>query len=401
MKQTQNSSIAIVYDWVDTPYGGAEIVLQAIHDIFPDAPIYTSIYIRKKARWAKNIEIIPSFLQKCSFLINKHQLLLPLLPLAFESFNLEKYDLVISITSGPAKGVITKPNQKHICYMLTPSRYIYSHQDTYLQSKWWFRFPYIKKIIQFVITYSKFWDQSAVLRPDSIIPISELVSKRIQKYYNSKPKKVLYPPVSVPLSQQEIKALPVFQMTSNFYLSLSRLVPYKRVDLSIQSCLKLNKVLVVVGTGESEKELHALAGTQMCKKQKSETVAAFLQRATKEEKLILFTGNLPQIDVYTLLKNTQALLMPGQEDFGITALESGIFGKPVILFYTSGVAELLQNNKHAIHIAQESISEMIYALGKLDTLVFDADQLRANALKHQVTLFKQKFKQRIEEELKG
>lgn len=401
MTQNKQPAVAIIYDRVNTPYGGAEVVLQAVSEIFPGAPIYTSVYHNSKARWVESIKIIPSFLQKIPFATDKHQLLLPLMPLAFESFDLSAYDLLISITSAEAKGVLTKPNQKHICYMLTPTRYLYSHKETYLESKWYLRLPIITTIAQLILAYIRFWDQSASIRPDTIIPISKLVSQRITKYYGIKSAKVVYPPVKVLVSKEEIDALPLFSNTNKFYLSISRLVDYKRIDLSIKACIKLKKPLVVVGTGESEQKLHKLAGANACIKQEFETIEEFLQRATMEEKIICFTGKLPQNSVYKLLKNCEAVLMPGQEDFGITALESGIFGKPVILFYTSGVAELLKNNIHAVYITQESVAEMIYALGKLDTLVFDAVELRTNALKHEVARFKQEFKQRIEQELKG
>lgn len=398
MKQKK---VAIIYDRVNTTYGGAEIVLQALSQIYPDAPIYTSVYHKGKSSWTKNTKIIPSFLQKIPFFKDKHQLLLPFMPVAFESFDLSSYDLIISVTSAEAKGVLTMPHQKHICYMLTPTRYLYSHADTYLTSKWYLTLPVLKQLASLVFAYIKQWDQSASMRPDIIIPISKLVSKRIQEYYNRKAEKVIYPPVSIPLTQKEIDSIPLFSQTKRFYLSVSRLVEYKRVDLSIQACIQMNKPLVVVGTGESETKLHELAGEFAAIKTPHETLEDFLQRATNEDKIILFTGKLSQSSVYKLFKNCDAILMPGQEDFGITALEAGIFGKPVIVFYTSGVAEILKDTVHAIHIKKESVSEVIYALAKLDTLEFNAHELRSNAVQYDETRFQKEFKLKIEQEMKG
>ncbi len=393
--------IAIVYDRVNTPFGGAEVVLSAISELFPNAPIYTSVYHEKKASWAKRIRIIPSFLQKIPFFSDKHQFLLPLMPLAFESFDLSQYDLIISVTSAEAKGVLTKPHQKHICYLLTPTRYLYSHKQAYLDSKWYLQLPIVKQITNLILSHITNWDQTASTRPDVIIPISKLVASRIKAFYHRIPDKVIYPPVSVELSEKEILDIQLFTDTRRFYLSVSRLVDYKRVDLSILSCLQLKRPLVVVGTGESKQKLYDLAGDNKCIKKETESIEDFLQRATTEYKTILFTGAISQKDVYKLFKNCDAVLMPGEEDFGITALEAGIFGKPVILFYTSGVAELLKDTQYAIHIKKETVPEVIYALGKLDSLEFDAKKLRANALQHTVTIFKKEFKQRIEKELKG
>lgn len=394
-------TVALVYDRVNTQYGGAEIVLTALQELFPNAPLYTSVYDKRKVKWVKNNTVVPSFLQKIPFCNDKHQLLLPLMPLAFESFDLTKYDLIISVTSAEAKGVLTKPNQKHICYLLTPTRYLYSHKKEYLNSRWYLQLPVIKQIVRGILNHITKWDQAASIRPDTLIPISKLVANRIKTYYHRTPAPVIYPPVAIPLSETEIAKIPQFTQTHRFYLSVSRLVDYKRVDLSISSCLQLKKPLVVVGTGESEQKLHFIAESDSIIKEKNETLEDFLRRGTLENKTILFTGSLAQNDLYKLYKNCDAVLMPGQEDFGITALEAGIFGKPVILFYTSGVAELLKDSVHAIHIKKETVAEMVYALGKLDSLQFDSKVLQANAKQHNTTQFKKEFRELIEKELKG
>jgi len=285
--------------------------------------------------------------------------------------------------------------------MLTPTRYLYSHQYTYLKSKKILQLPVINYLVKQVFRYIKLWDHSAAFRPDTIIPISKLVGQRVKNFYKIKPEKPIYPPVAINLTDQQIDEIPLFEKTKRFYLSVSRLVDYKRLDLSIKACMKLKKPLVVVGDGESKQKLHDLAKDDCCIKTEFESLEIFLQRATLENKTILFTGKLSQFDLYKLFKNTDALLMPGEEDFGITALEAGIFGKAVIVFYTSGVSEILKDSLHAIHIKKETVPEMVYALGKLDNIEFNASVLRANAQKYNVEKFKNEFKKKIEQELKG
>ncbi len=391
--------VALVYDKINTRFGGAEVVLQTVHELFPQAPLFTSIYDTETAQWASDINIQTSFLQKLTFLSNNHKIFLPLMPLAFETIDLSEYDVIISITSAEAKGILTKPHQTHICYMLTPTRYLHSHTQTYFESKPLLQKPGIKQIATLVLKYLQSWDISASTRPDYIIPISHLVGERIKKYYKRTTKDVVYPPVSIELTELEIDKIP--PIPSTYYLSVSRLVKYKRVDLSIKSCLKLQKRLVVVGTGEEKNNLTLLAGQSGIIKNENETLDAFFKRADLGNKAILFTGNIKQNEVYRLYKNCKALLMPGQEDFGITALEAGIFGKPVVVFYTSGVSEIVQENKHAVFIKDESVSELTYALGKIDSLEFDATALRRNAQNYSVKQFISKFEKTIEQKLKG
>src|SRR3989344_5365198 len=166
--------VAIVYDRVNK-WGGAERVILALHDIFPDAPLYTSVYDEKRAPWAKVFpKIYTSFLQKIPFARSWHEGFGWLMPLVFETFNFDKYDLVISVTSEAAKGIITKPETLHICYMLTPTRYLWSHYDEYLNNpptslNW---IPFYKYISQPFLRYTKYWDYMAAQRPDVMVGIS-------------------------------------------------------------------------------------------------------------------------------------------------------------------------------------------------------------------------------------
>lgn len=182
--------VAIVYDRVNK-WGGAERVLLVLHEMFPDAPLYTSVYDEKRAPWTKVFpQVYSSFLQKIPFAKGNHEFLAPLMPIAFEQFDFGKYDLVISVTSESAKGIITRPGTFHLCYCLTPTRYLWSGYEEY------FKNPILRFISKPVISYLKSWDKIAASRPDKIIAISTEVQKRIKKYYGRE-SEIIYPPCEI------------------------------------------------------------------------------------------------------------------------------------------------------------------------------------------------------------
>ncbi|PIR61470.1 MAG: glycosyltransferase family 4 protein, partial [Candidatus Pacebacteria bacterium CG10_big_fil_rev_8_21_14_0_10_44_11] len=185
-QQFSQFRIAIIYDHLTTQFGGAELVLQTLVELFPQAPIYTSVFQPSAASWIDPKKVRTSFLQKLPWLKFKHQLMVILHPLAFESFDLTQFELIISVTAGAAKGVLTNPNQLHLCYQLTPPRYLYGQTQQitkYFESFWLLRFPLTKMIIRPITNYLQRWDQVAVHRPDKTIAISKLVAKRIKQNY--------------------------------------------------------------------------------------------------------------------------------------------------------------------------------------------------------------------------
>jgi len=363
--------IALIYDRVNTPYGGAEKVLLALHQIFPNAPLYTSVYDPNKAKWAQVFKIIPSFLQKIPFAKNNHRLLVALMPLAFESFNLKDYDIVISITSAEAKGVITNPKQLHICYLLTPTRYLYSHKQEYLNSKKMLNIWPISLLSKKIFNYLKWWDQIAANRPDVIIPISKLVQQRCQNYYHRDTEAVIYPPV-------KIENILNSQPNLKYYLVVSRLVSYKQIDLAIQACLKLGRNLLIVGDGPEKLKLMKL-------------VDKHKNKLKNQGKYIIFLGHQSKERVAKLYNNCIALLMPGEEDFGITALEANAHGKPVLINMKSGAAQLIENKKHGLHLGKNNVTELTKKMQRLEKIQFDINILRQNAHKYGTSNFMRKF----------
>ena len=307
-----------LYDRVNK-WGGAERVLLALHEVFPEAPLFTAVYSPKKAKWARVFpEVFPTFLQKIPFLQDKHEFLGTFTPIAFETLDLSGYDLVISVTSEAAKGVITKPDTYHICYCLTPTRYLWSGHDIY------FGDPLLRFISRPVVSYLRRWDKIAAQRPDKMIAISTAVKKRIKKYYGRE-SEIIFPPVE--LNKFKLKN-PGSNKRENFFLVVSRLVPYKRTELAISAFNELGLPLVVVGEGSEERRLKAMAKDN-----------------------IEFVSQLTDAKLADYYKKCVALIFPQEEDFGIVALEAQAAGAPVIAFKAGGARDTVIDGKTGVFFA--------------------------------------------------
>lgn len=357
-----DKKIAIVYDWIDK-WGGVERVLLNLHEIFPNAVFYTSYFDREKAEWAKDLNIKTSFLQSFPSMIKKNRILsLPFFPFVFESFNFAGYDLVISITSSFAKSAVTQPGTKHICYLLTPTRYLWSHKKDYLKNK------FISYLIGGYLDYFKNWDKITAQRPDKIISISETVRTRCQKYYG-RDSEVVYPgfdigywrnikdQISLPCRQAgKIKTTDKkLKINSKYYLVVSRLEPYKKIDLAINVFNKLNKKLIIVGKGSRSDELKQLAGDN-----------------------ITFLSGLSDVELGDLYSNAQALIMPQEEDFGYIALEAQFFGCPVIAYKKGGAKETIIDGKTGIFFTDQTGQSLKRAVERFDKIKYN---LRKNTAK--------------------
>lgn len=352
-----NLKIAIIYDRVNK-FGGAERVLLVLHEMFPDAPLYTSVYDEKKAQWANVFpKIYTSFLQKIPVLKNYHELMGWLMPLAFESFNFKDYDLVISVTSEAAKGIITGTNTLHVCYCLTPTRYLWSGHDVY------FKNGILKFFSKPIINYLKWWDKVACQRPDKIITISTEVCKRIKKYYQ-RDAEIIFPPVEI----NNIK----FKNSKEYYLYVGRLVSYKKVDLLVEAFNDLGLPLVIVGTGSEGSRLKFVA-----------------------KKNIKFLGNISDHELAEVYLNARAFLMPQEEDFGITAVEAQSFGVPVIAYKKGGALDTVIDGKTGVFFSEQNKASLKSAIAKFDTISFNSGYLITNAK----NFSKGNFKRRLQESL--
>ncbi len=313
--------VAIVYDRVNK-WGGAERVLLALHEIYPRAPLYTSVYDPAKAPWAKAFpKVYTSFLQRIPILRSNHEFLALLMPLAFSSFDFSKYDLVISITSEFAKNIKTEGKTKHICYCLTSTRYLWSGYDQY------FKGPAFKVVSWPIVSFLRWLDKKASRRPDFMVAISTEVQKRIKKYYG-RDSVIIFPPVDVVNRQSSI----INYQSKNYYLLVSRLdYGYKKVDLAIKAFNKLNYPLVIVGTGREESKLKKIAG-----------------------KNIIFAGRVGEERLNEYYKSAKALIMPQEEDFGIVAVEAQARGVPVIAFKKGGALDTVIPDKTGIFFDKQT-----------------------------------------------
>ena len=353
--------VALVYDRLNK-WGGAERVLLALHKLFPSAPLYTSVYDKEKTPWAGVFDVRVSFLQKFPFAVH-HELYAPLMALAFESFNFDGFDLVISVTSEAAKGVLTKPGTTHVCYCLTPTRYLWSSYKEY------FKNPVLRFISKPVVSYLKFWDKIGSSRPDAFIAISKEVQFRIKKYYG-KDSTVVYPPVEI----KNINLKNQNSATSNYFLIVSRLVSYKRVDLAVRTFNQLKLPLKIVGSGHEMGKLKGFAG-----------------------KTIEFLGNLTDEELVRYYSGCRALIFPGLEDFGLTILEAQNFGKPVIAFRGGGALETILEGKTGLFFDEPTAESLRRALERFNELKIDPEACRSQARKFSFEQFKKNFMEKIEE----
>ncbi len=282
--------VAIVHDWL-TNMGGAEQVVINLKRCFKDAPIYTSLYAPEDlCDELRNIEVHTSSLQKKNKKSNiNHKKYFPFMPQAFESFDLNEYDVVISSSSSCAKGVLTNPNSIHICYCHTPMRYAWEKRDEYIASMKGCK----RKLVKILLHYMRMWDVVSSNRVDYFIANSSEVRNRIRKHYK-RDAIVINPPV-------RCNFFNISNTDGDYYLVLSRLVKYKRFDLAVKACKELNKKLVVIGEGPEKEKLQEIA---------------------KGYDNITFLGRQSDDVVKKYMAECKALLFPGEEDFGIVPVEA-------------------------------------------------------------------------------
>lgn len=338
--------VALVYDRVNK-WGGAERVLLELHKMFPEAPLYTSVYAKRKAGWANNFQIKTSFLQKIPFIRDKHELLGTFMPIAFESLSFNKYDLVISVTSESAKGIVTGKKTRHICICLTPTRYLWSDYNTYFSGK------FFRALSLPAVSYLKLWDKLAAKRPDHMIAISKHIQRKIRKYYNLD-SRVIYPPASTLLEQKKIEK----PKEKDYFLVVSRLVPYKRIDLAVLACKELNQQLIVIGKGVEKKELRRIS--------------------SKHTKFVDYV-NESQLRGY--LKNARALIYPSEEDFGIGMVEAQLHGLPVIAFGKGASKEIIIPGKTGEFFQNQTVSSLVRVLKNFNKAKYNEKDCLRNGMR--------------------
>lgn len=362
--------IALIHYWWLTNRGG-EAVCSAILDLFSDADLYVHVYDRGVVEEVLPVDfsgrIESTFISRLPKSKKFYQKYLPLMPLALEQLDLSDYDLIISSESGPAKGVITRPDAVHICYCHSPMRYVWDMYHEYRNSAG----RLIKILFPFIAHRLRIWDRLSADRVDHFIANSSFVASRIRKFYRRE-SEVIFPPVNVSEFSAE-------EPREGFYLSLGQLVPYKRADLAVEAFNRLNLPLVVVGEGELHKELKAKAGPN-----------------------IKVIGRQPFDVIRDLLQRCKGLIFPGVEDFGIVPVEAMASGAPVIAFAKGGALETVIDGETGVHFHDQTVEALMDAVGKLERgdVVFDPKVLRCHAEKFSKETFKQQIQHFINERLK-
>lgn len=311
-KQSGNLRVAIVHDFL-VQWGGAERVLKELSDMYPEAPIFTLLYDEEKMRGMfKGKDIQPSYLQGFPrFLRKNYRWLLPFFPVIPETFDLREYDLVISSSGAWSKGIVTKLDTIHVAYLHSPMRWVWDYNEKYVKENKKIMFSFLLK---FAFNYLRVWDRLAADRPDYLITNSAYTQRRIAKYYR-RDCEVIYPPVKVSSIEKAADKLSV----DDFYLVVSRLSAYKKVEVVVEAFNKLGLPLVVIGTGEQEK---------------------YLRKISKENIQIL--GWQSDAVTQQYYQNAKAFIFPAEDDFGITPVEAMLCGVPVIAYRKGGVMETVR-----------------------------------------------------------
>lgn len=363
-------NVALVHDYL-VQMGGAERVLTHFQRMFPGAPIYTGVYDARRAfNEFHDAAVNTSFIQKLPLARRQYQKYVGLYPLAFEQFDLREYDLVLSSSSAFAKGVITRPETCHICYCHTPMRFAWDFHTFKAREQWG---AATEAALSMMIRRLRLWDRMSADRVDYFIANSQVVANRIRKFYG-RDAVVIPPPVRVddyaPLSAAERQV----GAASEAYLVLSRLAPYKRVDLAIEAFNLLKRPLIVVGEGRDMRRLKRLAGPT-----------------------IRFVGRLPDAQVKEYLARCRALIFPGEEDFGLVPVEAMASGIPVIAYGAGGALETVEEGTTGTFFDAPSAQALAAAVRRADQIPWDADRIRRHAMRYDVSRFYEQLEQFVEE----
>ncbi|MBI4318697.1 MAG: glycosyltransferase [Chloroflexi bacterium] len=349
--------VAIVCSWLNQ-YGGAERVLESLHDLYPGAPIYTSMFLPEAMpRAYREWDIRTSFLDRLPFVKRHHQAFLPLYPLAFEQFDLGEYDVVISNSSAFCLGVITPPGTTHVCYCLTPARFLWDYKQ-YIQGEKVGKVA--RALLPVFLNYLRTWDTCASSRVDHFVAISRAVAARVAKCYR-RDSVVIHPPI-------EADSFSPSDDVDDYYLIISRLVPYKRIDLAIQAFNHLALPLRIVGDGRHRERLEKLARPN-----------------------VQFLGRVSDGAIKELYARCRALIFPGEEDFGLSPLEAMASGRPVIAYAAGGAMETIVEGVTGAFFRQPTVDALVRAVEAFDHRAFDPMRTRRHAEGFDVRVFKRQL----------
>lgn len=343
-------------------------MLQVLSDLYPEAPIFTLLYDpRSLDGMFSASRIRTSFLGQLPFSRFAFKFLLPFMPAAVETLRLGEPDCIITSASALMKGIVTSPKTLHICYCHTPTRYLWSDAHQYLEE---LRYPRVlTQIIPFFLSRLRMWDYHAAQHVDRFIANSKFVAARIRKYYH-RDATVLYPPVDT----EAFAHLPLPKETGRYFLLISRLRPYKRIDLAVTAFAKMNIPLVIIGAGDE---------------------ALRLKSASEEN--ITFVGRVSESEKRRYLAGCKALIHPQEEDFGITAVEAMAAGRPVIAYGAGGALETVISGETGTFFDEQCWESLADTVIRFDPQQFDAARIRAHAEQFSRLRFEREFSSFVEQ----
>lgn len=358
--------VALVHDYL-VQRGGAERVLDAFAELYPDAPIYTLVHDERAMRGAfRGRDIRTSFLQNLPWSRRNHRLFPILMPLAIEQFDFSQFDVVLSDSASYAKGAITGPETLHVCYMHTPMRYAWDDCQKYAQD---FGFPsLVKRLVPFLVNPLRLWDRASAKRPDAIIANSRFVARRIAKYYR-RPAEVIHPPVDV----DRFLVVPAAER-KDYFLMVGRLIAYKRHDIAIEAFNRLGLPLKIIGRGPELERLRRIAGPT-----------------------IEFLGRVEDAELPRYYAECRAFVFPQEEDFGIVAIEAMAAGRQILAYRGGDIVEHLEEGKMGLYFDRQTPDAIVDAVRRFDDASYDSEYIRAKALPFDRAVFQENVRSRIKE----
>lgn len=347
--------LAIVHEYFCN-LGGADSVVRVLHEMFPDAPVYTLlVYDRNRAHeWLRGMDLRTSFLQRLPLAGRTHQVYLPLMPYAIEQFDLSGYDLILSSSSLIAKGVIPPPDVPHISYTHTRQRVAWDLESDYVNAV-----PRPLRIFARAYMQSlRQWDVTAAQRVDQFVANSHFVARRLKQLYR-RDSVVISPPIDMDSFE------PLEKTRGEYYVAIGRLVKYKRFDLAVAACKQLGLPLRVIGDGPERVALEQMADGS-----------------------IQFLGTLPHAEIREQLAGARALLFGGVEDFGIVPVEAQAMGCPVVAYGAGGALETVVDGETGVLFAEESVEGMVEGMRRAGEMRFDENRMHAHAMQFSTERFK-------------
>jgi len=354
--------LALVHDWLNQ-IGGAEDVLETLAEMFPAAPIYTSMYWPEKMPPSyRSWDIHTTWMDRLPGIHRHHQPYLPLYPLAFVGLDLSGYDVVLSNKSGFCHGVRTG-EAIHICYCLAPTRYVWDFGEYALRES---LSPALKAAAHPLIRLLRRWDYRAAQRVNHFIAISREIQTRITRYYGRE-SVIIHPPVDTARFQPA-------STHDDYYLIVSRLIPYKRIDLAVRAFNQLGLPLIIAGDGRDREALEALAGPT-----------------------VTFLGRVPDEDLPDLFARCRAYVLPGMEDFCIAPVQAQAAGRPVIAHGDGGVLDTVIEGETGVFFREQTPDALANAIRTFDPNTADPNTCRANAERFAASVFRKKLSQFIQD----